>query len=157
MTNDAGTEILLTRSDQVERIPVKRLMKDADPAVNYALHGGEEIRVPEAGKIFVVGNVHKPGAFPVRDPADESVLKVVALSEGLLPYAAKFAYVYRRDGAGPKKEIPIELEKIMQRKSPDVPLEADDLLYIPDNKTKRNTMTAIDRITMFGAPPRPDC
>lgn len=151
LTNDAGTEILLTRSDQVERIPVKRLMKDADPAVNYALHGGEEIRVPEAGKIFVVGNVHKPGAFPVRDPADESVLKVVALTEGLLPYAAKFAYVYRREGSGPKKEIPIELERIMQRKSPDVPLEADDLLYIPDNKTKRNTMTAIDRITMFGA------
>jgi len=151
LTNDAGTEIILTRSDQVERIPVKRLMKDADPAVNYVLHGGEEIRVPEAGKIFVVGNVHKPGAFPVRDTADESVLKMVALSEGLLPYAAKLAYVYRRDETGAKKEIPIELEKIMQRKSADVTLQVDDLLYIPDNKAKRNTMTAIDRITMFGA------
>jgi polysaccharide biosynthesis/export protein len=151
LTNDAGMEILLTRSDRVERIPVKRLMKDADPAVNYTLHGGEEIRVPEAGKIFVVGNVRKPGAFPVRDPADESVLKVVALSEGLLPYASKLAYVYRRDGSGVKKEIPIELEKIMQRKAPDVALEVDDLLYIPDNKNRRTTMTAIDRITMFGA------
>ena len=30
----------------VERIPVKKLMKDADPTVNYELHGGEEIRVP---------------------------------------------------------------------------------------------------------------
>ena len=100
LSNDAGTEIVLTRSDQVERIPIKRLLKDADPEVNYLLHGGEEIRVPEAGKIFVVGNVHKPGAFPVRDVADESVLKVVALSEGLLPYAAKLAYVYRRDSSG---------------------------------------------------------
>jgi polysaccharide export outer membrane protein len=151
LSSDAGTEIILTRSDQVERIPVKRLMKDADPAVNYVLHGGEEIRVPEAGKIFVVGNVHKPGAFPVRDTADESVLKMVALSEGLMPYAAKLAYIYRRDETGTKKEIPIELEKIMQRKSPDVALQVDDLLYIPDNKAKRNTMTAIDRITMFGA------
>ena len=151
LTNDAGTEIVLTRSDQVERIPVKRLMKDADPAVNYVLHGGEEIRVPEAGKIFVVGNVHKPGAFPVRDTADESVLKMVALSEGLLPYAGKLAYVYRRDETGVKKEIPIELDKIMQRKAADVALQIDDLLYIPDNKTKRTTMTAIDRITMFGA------
>ena len=71
LTNDAGTEILITRGGLVERIPVKRLMKDADPSVNYELHGGEEIRVPEAGKIFVVGNVHKPGAFPVRD-ADET-------------------------------------------------------------------------------------
>src|SRR5258708_25404579 len=66
LTNDAGTEILISRahpsSDRdvtatlVERIPVKKLMKDADPAVNFALHGGEEIRVPEAGHSFVVGN-----------------------------------------------------------------------------------------------------
>ena len=37
LSETAGTEILLTRSEQVERIPVKRLMKDADPAVNYVL------------------------------------------------------------------------------------------------------------------------
>jgi polysaccharide export outer membrane protein len=151
LTETAGTEILVTRADQVERIPVKRLMKDADPSVNFLLHGGEEIRVPEAGKIFVVGNVKRPGAFPVRDTADESVLKMIALSEGLSPYASKMAYIYRRDDSGSKKEIPIELDKIMQRKSPDVTLQIDDLLYIPDNKTRRATMTALDRITMFGA------
>jgi polysaccharide export outer membrane protein len=151
LTETAGTEILLTRADQVERIPVKRLMKDADPSLNYMLHGGEEIRVPEAGRIFVVGNVHKPGAFPVRDSADETVLKVIALSEGLTAYAGKIAYVYRKDESGVKKEIPVELDKIMQRKSPDVALRVDDLLYIPDNKGRRATMTAIDRITMFGA------
>jgi polysaccharide biosynthesis/export protein len=151
LTSDAGTEILLTRSDQVEHISVKRLMKDADPTVNYQLHGGEEIRVPEAGKIFVVGNVHKPGAFPVRDAADESVLKMIALSEGLAPYAAKMAYIYRRDADGQKKEIPVELAKLMDRKAPDIQLQVDDLLYIPDNKTRRAAMTTLDRITMFGA------
>jgi polysaccharide export outer membrane protein len=151
LTNDAGIEILVTRNGEVHRVPVKRLLKDADPAVNFALHGGEEIRVPEAGKIFVVGNVKKPGSFSVRDPADNSVLKAVALSEGLTSFAAKQAYVYRRDANGVKQEIPIELEKIMARKAPDIALEADDLLYIPDNKGRRNAMTAIDRITSFGA------
>lgn len=146
LTNDAGTEVLITRGPVVERIPLKRLMKDADPTVNYELHGGEEIRVPEAGKIFVVGNVHKPGAFPVRDANDNSVLRMVALSEGLMPFAAKEAFIYRD-----KKEIPVELEKIMQRKSPDVRLEADDVFYIPDNKTRRTTFTVIDRITAFGS------
>jgi polysaccharide export outer membrane protein len=107
--------------------------------------------VPEAGKIFVVGNVKKPGAFPVRNAGDESVLRIIAISEGLTPYSAKIAYVYRRDGEGAKKEIPIELDKIMQRKSPDVALEVEDVLYIPDNKTRRATMTTLDRIAMFGA------
>jgi polysaccharide export outer membrane protein len=151
LSPDAGTEIVLTRGDQVDRISVKKLLKDADSSVNFTLHGGEQIRVPEAGKIFVLGNVHKPGGFVIHDTNDESVLKMVALSEGLMPYAAKLAYVYRPDETGAKKEIPVELEKIMQRKSPDVALLIDDVLYIPDNKSRRTTMTVIDRITQFGA------
>ena len=39
----------------------------------------------------------------------------------------------------------------MQRKAPDVALRVDDLLYIPDNKTKRATMTVLDRTALFGA------
>ncbi len=151
LSTEAGTEVLLTRDGQVEHIPVSRLLNDADPAVNYALHGGEEIRVPEAGKIFVAGNVKKPGAFAVRETSNVSVMNLVALSEGLLPFAAKLAYVYRRDGAGDRKEIPIELDRIMQRKTPDVALLAGDILYIPDNKSRRNTMGVIDRLTSFGA------
>lgn len=159
LTSDAGAEVLITRGGaaeggqvkMVERLSVKKLMKDADPSLNYELHGGEEIRVPEAGKIFVVGNVKKPGAFPVRDVNDNSVLRMIALSEGLLPFASREAYIYRRDENGTKQEIPVALEKIMQRKSPDVTLETDDVFYVPDNKTRRTTFTVIDRITAFGS------
>jgi len=148
---EAGTDVLITRSGLVERIPLKRLMKDADPSVNYELHGGEEIRVPEAGKVFVVGNVKKPGAFAVRDAGDNSVLRMVALSEGLLPFASKEAYIYRRDETGAKKEIPVPLDKIMRRKAPDISLSVDDVFYIPDNKSRRTTFTVIDRLTAFGS------
>jgi polysaccharide export outer membrane protein len=151
LTSEAGMEILVTHGDQVERVEVKRLLKDADPSVNIALHGGEEIRVPDAGKIFVVGNVRKPGAFAVHDAGGSSVLKMVALSEGLAPYAGKMAYIFRRDESGVKQEVPVELERILQRKAPDVPLEVDDVLYIPDNKGRRAAMNVIDRVTTFGA------
>lgn len=151
LTNDAGGEILVTRGGLVTRVSVKELMKDANPAVNYELHGGEEIRVPEAEKIFVAGNVRKPGAFPAREPSDDSVMRMVALSEGLLPFTAKEAYIYRRDEKGGKQEIPVALEKIMARKSPDVPLEPGDVLYVPDNKTRKATFTVLDRISAFGA------
>jgi polysaccharide export outer membrane protein len=154
LDDTAGTEILVTRPSgdaKVERISVKRLLKDADPSVNHALHGGEEIRVPEAGKIFVAGNVRKPGAFPVRDAGENSVLRMVALSEGLLPYASKVAYVYRRDESGGVRELPIELNRILERKAADVALETGDVLYIPDNKKRRNAMNVLDRVTGFGA------
>jgi polysaccharide export outer membrane protein len=147
----AGTEVLLTRGETTERIPVKSLINDANPAMNFVLHGGEQIRVPEAGKIYVVGNVKKSGAFLVRDGSENSVFKLVALAEGLAPYAYKVAYVYRRDGGGARQEIPVELTKILERKSPDVALQVDDVLYIPDSKGKRLANGVIDRIAGFGS------
>jgi polysaccharide export outer membrane protein len=157
LSQTAGGEILVTRpiageeKSFVQRIPVKGLIDAADPELNIALSGGEEIRVPEAGKVFVVGNVRKPGAFAVEDGSDTTVLKVLALSEGLLPYASKRAFLYRREASGSKNEIPIELKQIMDRKAPDVPLQADDVLYVPDNSTRRATMTAIERLILFGS------
>ena len=77
-------------------------------------------------------------------------MQVLALSEGLAPYSAKEAYVYRRSPAGTKTEIPIALAQIMKRKSPDVPLKANDILYIPDNSGKRLTAQTLDRIAGIG-------
>jgi polysaccharide export outer membrane protein len=153
LSPDAGLEILVSQPEQaLRRIPVKALIDAADAEMNIQLHGGEEIRVPEAGKIYVVGNVKKPGAFLVRDSADTSVLKVLALAEGLTPYAYRQAYIYRRESDGTSKnEIPIELDRIMKRKSPDVLLEANDILYIPDNTGKRATMTAIEKFILTGS------
>jgi polysaccharide biosynthesis/export protein len=136
----------------MQRISVKSLMDDADPELNLLLVGGEEIRVPEMGKVFVVGNVKHPGAFAVQDASGTTVLKLLALAEGLLPYTNRFAYIYRREAGGSaKNEIAIEISKIIDRKASDVPLQANDILYIPDNKNKRMTMSAIDRIASFGS------
>jgi len=161
LTPEAGPEILVTRklADPQEgaqvvtqRIPVKALIDAADPEANLRLFGGEEIRVPEAGKIFVVGNVKKPGAYPVGESSEATVLRLLALAEGLAPYAQKQAYIIRRDErTGAKYEIPVELKKILERKAPDVPLLANDILYIPDNSGRRATTTALDRIAGFGA------
>ena len=151
LTEDAGPEILITQNDAVQRIAVKKLLDGADPTVNLVLTGNEEVRVPVAGKIFVLGNIRKPGGFPVRDRADSTVLKMVALSEGLMPFSEKIAYIVRRQEGEQPQEIPIQLAKIMERKSPDVSLEIGDILYVPDNKSRRSTMSIIDRLAGFGS------
>lgn len=154
---EAGPEILLSKpgpdgqtATLIKRISVKALLDAADPEMNVKLTGGEEIRVPDAGKIFVVGNIKKPGAFVVREDSGATVMKALAVAEGLLPYAAKHAYIYRREASGSKREIPIELGKIMDRKSPDIPLMADDVLYVPDASRKRVSLAALEKILLFG-------
>jgi polysaccharide export outer membrane protein len=156
---DAGREILISRPQAgpdgntimlTRRISVRSLFDDADPELNVTLTGGEEIRVPEIGKIYVMGNVKRSGAFPVQDGADTTVMQMLALAEGLSPFANKQAFIYRREAAGSKNEIAVPLDKIMKRQAPDVPLTANDILYIPDNRGKRFGMAALEKILLFG-------
>jgi len=157
LSPEAGAEILVTRSAMVigtppltRRIAVKDLIETADPAANLILDGGEDIRVPEAGRVFVVGNVKRPGAFPVGDSGGTSVLKALALAEGLAPFSTKQAYIYRPSDGG-KLEIAVELRKIMERKVPDVDLLAGDVFYIPDNRSGRVTASVIEKVVSFAA------
>lgn len=161
LSPDAGSEILVSKAQKgpdgtattlVQRIPVKGLIDAADPELNLRLTGGEEIRIPEVGRIYVVGNIKKPGAFSIRDATDTSVLKLLALSEGLMPYSNDQAFIYRREGAtGGKNEIAFDLKKIIDRKSPDIVLLANDILYVPEKKGKRATLAAIEKLLLFGS------
>jgi polysaccharide export outer membrane protein len=161
LTDDAGADIIVTRrvtdadgkvTEVTQRIPAKALLENTDALYNIPLYGGENIRVPEAPKIFVLGTVKKPGSFSVHDASDATVMKAIALSAGLDSYSGKIAYIYRaQPGTNQKLELPVELTKIMARKIPDVPLEPNDILYIPQNNGRKLAMGAIDRILGVGS------
>jgi len=147
LTENAGSEILVSRRAQAgdttlptatERIRVRSLLDGEDPASNIVLEGGENIRVPLAAEVYVLGSVKKPGSFHLTDGAESSVLKALALSGGLESYPKHTAYIYRvEEGKSGRSEIPIELKRMLDRKTPDVALEANDILYIPDAAGRR--------------------
>jgi polysaccharide biosynthesis/export protein len=153
LSPEAGPEVLITRGTVTQRVSIRALINAADPEANVKLSGGEEIRVPDVGRIFVVGNVKKPGTYPIQEGSESTVLKALAVSEGLMPFAGKQAFIYRREGGanGSKNEIPIELSKIMDRKSPDVPMLANDILYVPDRHGRRASLGVLEKVLMFGA------
>jgi polysaccharide export outer membrane protein len=153
----AGSEIIITSEPTADKGPVVRLVAVKDllggksPLVNLALRGGEEIRVPEANKIFVAGNVRRPGAYPMQNDADTTVLKAIALSAGLDSYSSKVAYIYRRREVGPQRnEVRVDLRQIMTRRAPDVALVADDILYVPTAEGKRLTAKILSQLSGFG-------
>lgn len=154
LAENAGSEILVSRrtsgeSDQGialnQRISVHDLISGEDPSLNVHLEGGEEVRVPEAGRVFVLGNVKKPGAFYITDGSESSIMKAMALSEGLASFASHKAYIYRLEGGrGSRNEIPVDLKKIMDRKSPDVALLSNDILYVPNSTGARASVKALE-------------
>jgi polysaccharide export outer membrane protein len=161
LADNAGADILVSRpatntidksTTLTQRIPVTSLLNAGNPALNLHLEGGEEIRVPEAGRVFVVGNVKKPGAFYITDGSESSVMKALALSEGLDTFTGHMAYIYRLESdSGTRNEIPIELKKILHRKSPDVALMSNDILYIPDAAGVRASMKVLETSLGIGA------
>jgi len=151
LTPEAGSEIIVSTPDAqtVRQVPVSALLGTADPEYAIPLHGGELIRVPERGKVYVVGTVRHPGAYPADDA---SVLKTLALSEGLAPYAAKMAFIYRQtDESRERSEVPVDLRRILSRQAPDVPLAANDIFYIPENGKKRLGLAALEKVLVFGS------
>lgn len=152
-----GSEVVVTRPNgdsgppSIQRIPVKPLMSGSDPELNITLIGGEEIRVPEVNKIVVTGNVTQPGVYPVLDPIETNTVKsAVAQAKGLAQYWATIGYIYRMDDKGAVHEIEIPLRKIMNRKAPDVQLQARDVLYVPDSSGRRITQESVQLLMGMG-------
>ena len=159
LTEEAGSYLLLSRHPRGEddegvitqRIAIVDVLESASALENVRLRGGEEVRVPEAGKIYVVGNVKKPGTYRIPNDHQTSILKALALSEGLAPNAMNDAFIYREGPDGSKTEIPVDLKKILARKSPDVTLLRNDVFYVPESGKKKATFSAIDKAIAFGS------
>lgn len=158
-SDTASQMILVTRPAEdknaaplVMRIPRQALISGQDPSLNISLQGGEEIRVPEAGQVYVVGCVKKPGSYYINDGQESSVLKAISVSQGLDSFSSRKAYIYRPDDAtGSRKEIPFDLKKIMGRKAPDIALMANDILYIPTVTGAKAGVKVLEETVAVGA------
>ena len=154
---EAGAEIIVSRPEwngepaYVRRIPVKELMGNSDSALNLVLQGGEQIRVPVADKLYIAGNVKNPGAYPMDQAGGLTVIQALALCQGTLSFSQRVAVVYRSTpGSSARQEISIPLRDIMKRRTQDVRLLPNDILYIPDASGKRMSAAVLDRIAAFG-------
>jgi polysaccharide export outer membrane protein len=157
LASDAGFEITVLRTGadtgvQAElRIPVRELLDGSNPELNIPLHGGEQIRVPRAGRLYIVGNVKAPGAFPITDADGLSVLKAVGLSQGLLPFSQEYALLYRLvPETGKRTELTVPVRDILKHRAADVLLQASDILYIPDHAGKRLAVTVLEKLAGVG-------
>ena len=94
------------------------------------------IRVAKAGVIYVLGAVEKPGGFRIKDQEIITVLRAVSLAGGLGRHAAPRKSRIIRQSRGLNHEIPLSIRDILRHRAPDSPLEANDILFIPDSRAK---------------------
>ena len=96
--------------------------------------------VARAGIVYVVGAVERPGGFVLKSDSEEiTALKAIALAQGLKGTARPGDAVIIRKipRTGKEEEIEVNLGRIMARKSEDVRLQANDILFVPDSFGKK--------------------
>jgi polysaccharide export outer membrane protein len=136
----------------VASVQVKSVMKASNPAENILIKPNDVISVPKAETIYVIGAVKKSGAFVMGEHRSLSTLQILALAEGPDKLAAtKDAKIMRVvPGSDDRSEIPVNLEAILRNKMPDIPLNADDILFVPTSKTKAVGYRSLEALIQAG-------
>jgi protein involved in polysaccharide export with SLBB domain len=89
---------------------------------------------PQGNTIVVVGSVAKPGVYSLSGAIQPfTVIDALARAGGLFRTADHRAYILRTDKDGNKHLLEVPLRDIIDRREPDVALEAGDVLQIPND------------------------
>jgi polysaccharide export outer membrane protein len=122
----------------VGSVEVRSVMNASNPAENILIKPNDVISVPKADTIYVLGAVKKPGAYVLGEHRTLATLEILALAEGTEKTAApqKARIMRVIPGSNDRAEIPVNLSTILSGKIPDVPLTADDILFVPVSRAK---------------------
>lgn len=121
----------LVGADKVE-INLQRLLYSREAGLNIDIKPFDTVSVSRADIVYVVGDVKRPGGFVLADRENLTVLQALALAEGLNGTASKRqARIIRRNADGSRTEIPVDLTRVLNGKSQDLELAANDVLFVP--------------------------
>jgi polysaccharide biosynthesis/export protein len=97
---------------------------------------GDIINIPRADVFYVTGEVKSPGSFTLKEGT--TLRQAVSLAQGLTFNAkASRGVIFREDSAlGSRQEIKVDIRDIINGKEDDIPLQANDVVIIPNSKTK---------------------
>ncbi len=150
-TEKAGSQV--TISHRVDPENAKTVVLSKDPLEtarnNIELLPGDTVVVARAGIVYVLGEVNRPGGYAMNSGGAVSVLQAVAAAGGPTRVASLGAAKMLRKTPNGLKELPVPLKKILQAKSEDVPVQADDILFVPSSRVK-SAMNAGALLTNMG-------
>ncbi len=150
LTEKAASTVTISHRGGANPITVE-LPKDPGELsrVNVELFPGDTIVVPSAGIVYVLGEVNKPGGYVLNSTGGVTVLRVVAAAGGPTHTAAVGGTKMIRRTPNGLQEVPVALKDLLRAKIPDIPLQADDILYVPSSRVK-NALNAGALITTLG-------
>jgi polysaccharide export outer membrane protein len=115
------------------KIPVDfvKLIQKSDLGQNIRIQAGDTIVIPTADLVYVQGEIKAPGAM--KYSKDLTLLRAIAQTGGFTNLAASGRVTLIRGEGTKKVNIRIDVDGIIRNpeSSPDMPLEANDIIIVP--------------------------
>jgi polysaccharide export outer membrane protein len=115
----------MTTSEIAEEL--KRRLQDGylrDPSVSVF------VREYSSKKVFVLGEVQRPGTFPFT--ARMNIVEAITLAGGFKDSANTNYVIVTRQTAEGEKKIPVPVEKITEGEAENLSLQPGDIVFVPD-------------------------
>lgn len=157
---DASAEATNTSVGSVQIVDLSRLTRGEDITANIEVRNGDVINVSNAPVVYVTGAVMKPGGFTMTSASDGiSAAQAVALAQGFTGVAASNRALIVRQSTSDhsRREIPVDISKILKGEETDVMLAPNDILYVPNSGMKQTlkvlgdiAMATVNGIAIYG-------
>jgi polysaccharide biosynthesis/export protein len=136
----------------VAELNLKKIMEAKNPEENIQILPHDVISVPKAEMVYVIGDVRRSGGFVLGEHQSMSVLQVLSLAEGLNSTAdSRHARILRLEhNADQRVEMAVDVKRILNGKGPDVPLQGDDILFVPGSTGKKAAVRALEAAVQTG-------
>jgi polysaccharide export outer membrane protein len=134
LTDLADRKVTIQRHGTKERTTfVVSNSANAALDASIAVSPGDTVIVPKADVVYILGDVTRPGGIAiVTNDSKLSVVQAISLAGGTPPNAVpSHTRLIRRQADGSHAEIPLQLSDMEKGKTPDMPLQADDIVYVP--------------------------
>jgi polysaccharide export outer membrane protein len=136
---NAGRLVTIIHRDDPETVlPVSLDPQGADQGGDHnpELVAGDTVQVSSAGLVYVVGDVVRPGAFPVDPVQGITLVQAITLAWGPSQNAALSKAVLIREQAGGRTITSLDLKRMLRGVDPDLPIHDRDIIFVPDSVAK---------------------
>ena len=143
----AGRTVTITHRNEPDKpitVTLARNITD-DPTNNVEIFPGDTVAVRRADVVYVLGEVGRPSGLLMND-GSLTVMQAIALVGGTNRTAKMNGVKILHKGPNGVTATQIKLKKILQAKAPDIPLQADDILFVPGSATKALTSRGMDTL-----------
>jgi len=124
---------------------------DAEGDHNPELQPGDTVQVGRAGLMYVVGDVIRPGGFPVDQVQAMTVVQAVSLAWGPAQNAALKKAVLIREQPGGRTVTTLNLKRMLRGLDPDLPVRDRDILFVPDSLAKNLLNRSLESVIQSAA------